>query len=56
MYVLARRFTIVTLVMAIFAIGFAAIVTQQDRGLNRYHTGTMTPCLHPATPGCTLSM
>lgn len=56
MYVLARRFTILTLIMTVFAIGMTAIVNGSAKGNVRYHIGTTAPCLHPASINCTLYM
>jgi len=55
MPVIARRFTILTLMMTIFAIGFAALVAHPARS-QRVHVGTNAPCYHPASQNCTVSL
>jgi hypothetical protein len=49
---LARRLTIVTLIMTIFALSFAALASGHSRRELRVHLGTEAPCYHPATAGC----
>lgn len=51
MSVIARRFAIMTLILAIFAFSFSALVARNDRSL-RVHLGTGAPCYHSATQGC----
>jgi hypothetical protein len=52
MFIIARRLTILTLVMAIFAISFAALATHPVRRHLGVHMGTNAPCYHPATADC----
>lgn len=52
MAILVRRFTILVLLMAIFAMSFATLVIHPQRSFQRVHLGTATACFHPATPGC----
>jgi hypothetical protein len=52
MIVLIRRFTIITLLAAIFAMSFAALVVHPQRSFQRVHVGSLAPCYHPATPSC----
>lgn len=56
MSILARRLTIVTLIMTIFALAFAALVAEPGRKELRVHLGTAAPCYHPATPGCVAAL
>ncbi|SMD11278.1 hypothetical protein [Rhizobium sp. RU36D] len=53
---LMRRFTIICLTMAIFALGLSALVAQNDRSPKRVHFGTAAPCLHPASPHCVVAL
>ncbi len=54
--VIARRLTILCLLMAIFAFAFAALVEKMPRPIERVHIGSNAPCFHPATPGCTSTL
>ncbi|CDZ29353.1 hypothetical protein [Neorhizobium galegae] len=56
MTVLARRLTIVALIMTIFAFTFAALVAAPARNDLRVHLGTAVPCYHPATPNCVAAL
>lgn len=56
MFVLARRLTIVTLIMTIFALSFAALVAEPGRGHLRVHFGTAAQCYHAATPNCVAAL
>ncbi|WP_162895074.1 hypothetical protein [Rhizobium terrae] len=56
MAVLARRLTIITLIMTIFAFAFAALVAQPGRKELRVHLGTSVPCYHHATPNCVATL
>lgn len=56
MAVLARRLTIITLIMTIFALAFVALIEQPARRELRVHLGTNAPCYHPATRGCVASL
>lgn len=51
--IIARRMTIITLAMAVFAFAFAVLVEKTPRPTERLHIGSNAPCFHPATPGCT---
>jgi hypothetical protein len=50
MPVIARRFAIFTLIVAIFAVGFSAIVVHPSRKVAIVHTGLETSCLQ--APDC----
>ena len=52
----ARRFTIITLILTIFALAFSALVAHPGRKDLRVHLGTAAPCYHPATPGCVAAL
>ncbi len=56
MAVLTRRLTIITLMMTVFALAFAALVQADGRKQARVHPGTTMPCYHPATPNCTIAL
>ncbi|MDQ0133374.1 hypothetical protein J2T08_001275 [Neorhizobium galegae] len=56
MTILARRLTIVTLIMTIFAFVFGALVAAPARHDLRVHLGTAVPCYHPATPNCVAAL
>lgn len=56
MTILARRLTIVTLIMTIFAFVFSALVATPARNDLRVHLGTTVPCYHPATPNCVAAL
>ena len=55
MPIIARRFTILTLILTIFAISFSALVTYPYRS-QRVHVGTNAACYHPATRNCVISL
>ena len=42
---LARRFTIVCLIMALFGMGFAALVAEASRPARSWDIGTVVPCV-----------
>lgn len=52
----ARRLTIFTLVMVIFALIFAELVKRTDTDSRRVHLGTNIGCLHPASPNCSYAL
>ncbi|MFB9951283.1 hypothetical protein ACFFP0_20745 [Rhizobium puerariae] len=56
MFVLARRLTIVTLIMTIFALAFAALVAQPGRRDPGMRVGSATSCHHPAIPHCVATL
>ena len=49
---IARRLTILTLLMTVFAVSFAALASHPVRRNIGFHAGTSAPCYHPATQGC----
>lgn len=53
---IARRMTILTLMMTIFAFGFSALVSAPSQRQVRVHAGTVAPCYHPATEGCVTAL
>ncbi|MBB4104817.1 hypothetical protein [Allorhizobium borbori] len=52
----ARRLTIFTLTMAIFALLFAELVARNGIDNRRVHLGTDITCLHKASPSCTYAL
>lgn len=52
----ARRFTIISLSMLVFALLFAQLVQDNGGDTRRVHLGTSISCLHPATPACTIAL
>jgi len=56
MTVLARRLTIVTLIMTIFAFVFSALASAPARNDLRVHLGTAAPCYHPASLKCVAAL
>lgn len=55
MDILARRFTIIILGAAIFAMAFSAVV-QNTTATMRVHNGTAAPCYHAASSHCSASL
>ncbi|NLS02923.1 hypothetical protein HGP14_05990 [Rhizobium sp. P32RR-XVIII] len=54
MLILARRFTVITLFMAVFAITFsAAVVHGGGGGGSQSHFGASYTCLNSTSPFCT---
>lgn len=51
-FTLARRFTIITLFAAIFAIGFSAAVVHDGGGGAQSHFGASYTCLQTSGPLC----
>ncbi len=49
---LARRFTIVCLMIALFGIGFASIVAEAGRPEGSWQLGTVVPCVFEDGPRC----
>lgn len=49
---LARRFTLVCLLVAIFGMGFAALVTEARRPAYSWQVGTVVPCVFDEGPRC----
>lgn len=52
MSVITRRFAIMTLILALFAISFSALVVRSDRGGHRIQFGSAPSCLHKTAQGC----
>lgn len=52
MEILLRRFTIITLLAAIFAFAFATAVERAGDRPQRVHLGSAAPCYHPASVNC----
>lgn len=52
----ARRLTIFTLMMVIFALLFAELVERKAGDGRRVHLGTDITCLHPASPACAYAL
>lgn len=52
MTILARRFTIICLVMGIFAVSFAMVVQHSERRSNVGTIGLAAPCPQPAGLYC----
>ncbi|MBP2446681.1 hypothetical protein [Rhizobium leguminosarum] len=50
MYILARRFSIITLFAAIFAITFSAVVVHNGGGGTQSHFGASYTCLRETAP------
>jgi hypothetical protein len=55
MEILARRFTIITLVMLLFAMAFATLVQQNGHSRNAL-TGAMTSCVQSSPSKCVASL
>jgi hypothetical protein len=53
MAILIRRLTIITLLMAIFAMSFAALAINPHRNFQRMQLGTITPCSQSIQTNCT---
>ncbi|UIK13176.1 hypothetical protein LZK80_07965 [Rhizobium leguminosarum] len=53
-YILARRFSIITLFAAIFAITFSAVVVHQGGGGAQSHFGASYTCLRETAPSARL--
>ncbi|WP_200950954.1 hypothetical protein [Rhizobium sp. Root1220] len=53
MLIVARRFTIITLFAAIFAVTFSAAVTRNAGGGAQSHFGANYTCLEGSGPVCT---
>ena len=52
----ARRLTIFTLTMAIFALMFAELVARNGSDSRRAYLGTNITCQHKASPACTYAL
>jgi hypothetical protein len=53
MAILIRRLTIITLLMAIFAMSFAALAINPHRNFQRMQIGAITPCSQSIQTNCT---
>lgn len=53
---LSRRITIITLVMAIFAILLAELVVSAGGNPRRMQVGIATTCINPASPLCVAAL
>ncbi|WP_454848808.1 hypothetical protein [Rhizobium binxianense] len=51
-FILARRFTIITLFAALFAFGFSAAVVHNGGGSAQSHFGASYTCLQTGGPLC----
>ncbi|MFU0506616.1 hypothetical protein [Pseudaminobacter sp. NGMCC 1.201702] len=49
---LARRFTIVCLLMTLFGMLFSILVAQAGRPERQWRQGVVSTCHYDATPGC----
>jgi hypothetical protein len=56
MEILARRFTIITLVMLLFAMAFATLVQQNGHNNRNALTGSMTSCVQSSPSKCVASL
>ncbi len=56
MAILIRRFSIIVLLMAIFAISFAALVVNPNRSFQRISVGTAYTCQHGFSPSCHVTL
>jgi hypothetical protein len=52
MDVIARRFTIFTLIMTIFALSFTALIAQRDAKQTRLQSTWTLPCQEPGQQDC----
>ncbi|MGV1917402.1 hypothetical protein [uncultured Agrobacterium sp.] len=56
MAILIRRFSIIVLLMAIFAMSFAALVVNPNRSFQRISVGTAYTCQHGYSPSCHVTL
>ncbi len=56
MAILIRRFSIFVLLMAIFAMSFAALAVNPNRSFQRVTIGSAYNCQHSAQPGCHVTL
>ncbi|MDI7861211.1 hypothetical protein MRS76_04520 [Rhizobiaceae bacterium n13] len=49
MTILARRFTIISLAAAVFAVAFSMVIQHAADRPQRFHVGSTAPCYHPAS-------
>lgn len=52
MFTMARRFTIITLISAVFAISFSAAVQHNNSSGAQSHFGASFTCLQSTSPYC----
>jgi hypothetical protein len=52
MAVMVRRFTIIVVLMAIFAMSFAALVVSPNRSFQRVNVGASIACQHSLSSNC----
>lgn len=52
MFILARRFTIITLSATVFALSFSAAVQHSNASGSQSHFGASFTCLQSASPYC----
>jgi len=52
MFIMARRFTIITLISAVFAISFSAAVQHSNSSGAQSHFGASFTCLQSTSPYC----
>ena len=56
MGILIRRCTIIALLMAIFAMSFAALVVSPNRSFQRVNVGAAIACKHSVSPSCSITL
>ncbi|WP_162237922.1 hypothetical protein [Rhizobium sp. Leaf262] len=56
MAILIRRFSIIVLLMAIFAMSFAALVVNPNRSFQRVNVGAAYTCQHEFSLGCRVTL
>ncbi|QYA08602.1 hypothetical protein [Agrobacterium larrymoorei] len=56
MGILVRRFSIIVLLMAIFAMSFAALVINPDRSFQRVNMGSAFSCQHSFSSNCHVTL
>lgn len=56
MAILIRRFSIIVLLMAIFAMSFAAMVVNPNRSFQRVNVGAAYTCQHEFSLGCRVTL
>ena len=56
MAILIRRFSIIVLLMAIFAMSFAALVVNPNRSFQRINVGSAYTCQQGYAPSCHVTL
>lgn len=56
MAIMIRRFSIIVLLMAIFAMSFAALVVNPNRSFQRINVGAAYTCQHSFSAGCPVTL